>query len=76
MKAVAAVPATQELKLVAYAEPRLTAPTEVKLRVLEVGVWAPTRRSHSSTKARRPLVRHTLSSVTNRWPRSSPSLRR
>lgn len=38
MKAVAAFPAPKELKLVAHAEPQLKAPTDVLLRVLEVGV--------------------------------------
>ncbi|MGH9943939.1 MAG: alcohol dehydrogenase catalytic domain-containing protein, partial [Pyrinomonadaceae bacterium] len=38
MKAVAVFPASREIKLVEHEEPRLASPTEVKLRVLEVGV--------------------------------------
>ena len=38
MKAVAVFPEAKEIKLVEHEEPRLSAPTEVKLRVIEVGV--------------------------------------
>lgn len=38
MKAVAVFPESKEVKIVDYEEPRISAPTEVKLRVLEVGV--------------------------------------
>ncbi|HZH89223.1 MAG TPA: glucose 1-dehydrogenase [Pyrinomonadaceae bacterium] len=38
MKAVAVFPEAKEIKIVEHEEPRLFAPTEVKLRVLEVGV--------------------------------------
>jgi threonine dehydrogenase-like Zn-dependent dehydrogenase len=38
MKAVAVFPNTRELKLIECEEPRLTRPTEVKLRMLEVGI--------------------------------------
>jgi threonine dehydrogenase-like Zn-dependent dehydrogenase len=38
MKAVAVFPEAKEIKIVEHEEPRLTSPTEVKLRVLEVGV--------------------------------------
>ncbi len=38
MKAVAVVPASQEVKLVEHPEPAVASPTEVKLRMLEVGV--------------------------------------
>jgi threonine dehydrogenase-like Zn-dependent dehydrogenase len=38
MKAVAVFPSTRELKLIEHEEPRITRPTEVKLRVLDVGV--------------------------------------
>lgn len=38
MKAVAVFPESREVKLVEQEEPRISAPTEVKLRVLEVGV--------------------------------------
>ncbi|HEX8634142.1 MAG TPA: glucose 1-dehydrogenase [Pyrinomonadaceae bacterium] len=38
MKAVAVFPETKEIKLVEHEEPRLSSPTEVKLRVLEVGI--------------------------------------
>ncbi|HEY0082739.1 MAG TPA: glucose 1-dehydrogenase [Pyrinomonadaceae bacterium] len=38
MKAVAVFPEAKEIKIVEHEEPRLSAPTEVKLRVLEVGI--------------------------------------
>ena len=38
MKAVAVFPATRELKLIDHEEPSITRPTEVKLRMLEVGI--------------------------------------
>ncbi|HEY0100321.1 MAG TPA: glucose 1-dehydrogenase [Pyrinomonadaceae bacterium] len=38
MKAVAVFPEAREVKIVEQEEPRINAPTEVKLRVLEVGV--------------------------------------
>jgi threonine dehydrogenase-like Zn-dependent dehydrogenase len=38
MKAVAVFPKTRELKLIEHEEPRITRPTEVKLRMLDVGV--------------------------------------
>ena len=38
MKAVAVFPGAREIKIVEHGEPRLSSPTEVKLRVLEVGV--------------------------------------
>ena len=38
MKAVAAFPEAKEIKIIEHEEPRLSSPTEVKLRVLEVGV--------------------------------------
>jgi len=38
MKAVAVIPATREVKLVDQETPRVTAPTHVKLRMLDVGV--------------------------------------
>ncbi|MBA2503609.1 MAG: glucose 1-dehydrogenase [Pyrinomonadaceae bacterium] len=38
MKAVAVFPATKEVKLVERQAPRISSPTEVKLRMLEVGV--------------------------------------
>jgi threonine dehydrogenase-like Zn-dependent dehydrogenase len=38
MKAVAVFPESKEVKIVEHEEPRIDAPTEVKLRVLEVGV--------------------------------------
>lgn len=38
MRAVAVVPGTRELRLVSEPVPRLVAPTDVKLRILEVGV--------------------------------------
>jgi glucose 1-dehydrogenase len=38
MKAVAVFPETKEVRIVEHEEPRINAPTEVKLRVLEVGV--------------------------------------
>ena len=38
MKAVAVFPEAKEIKLVEHEEPRLSSPTEVKLRVLEVGI--------------------------------------
>lgn len=38
MKAVAVFPESREVKIVEHEEPRIGAPTEVKLRVLEVGV--------------------------------------
>ncbi len=38
MKAVAVVPAKREVKLIDHTEPKLSAPTHVKLRMLEVGV--------------------------------------
>ncbi len=38
MRAIAVVPGRKEVKLVDQPEPRITAPTEVKLRTLEVGV--------------------------------------
>ncbi len=38
MKAVAVVPASQEVKLVEHPEPAVASPTEVKLQMLEVGV--------------------------------------
>lgn len=38
MKAVAVVPGTREIKLIAHEEPKIASPTEIKLRVLEVGI--------------------------------------
>lgn len=38
MKAIAVFPATRELKLIEHEEPRITRPTEAKVRMLEVGV--------------------------------------
>jgi threonine dehydrogenase-like Zn-dependent dehydrogenase len=38
MKAVAVFPESREVKIIEHEEPRISAPTEVKLRVLEVGV--------------------------------------
>ncbi|HEY1403590.1 MAG TPA: glucose 1-dehydrogenase [Pyrinomonadaceae bacterium] len=38
MKAVGVFPETKEIKMVEHEEPRLSSPTEVKLRVLEVGI--------------------------------------
>jgi threonine dehydrogenase-like Zn-dependent dehydrogenase len=38
MKAVAVFPEAKEIKIVDHEEPRISSPTEVKLRVLEVGV--------------------------------------
>jgi threonine dehydrogenase-like Zn-dependent dehydrogenase len=38
MKAVGVFPEAKEIKIVEHEEPRLSSPTEVKLRVLEVGV--------------------------------------
>jgi threonine dehydrogenase-like Zn-dependent dehydrogenase len=38
MKAVAVFPEAKEIKIVEHEEPRLSSPTEVKLRVLEVGI--------------------------------------
>ncbi|MCA1564449.1 MAG: glucose 1-dehydrogenase [Acidobacteria bacterium] len=38
MKAVAIFPEAREIKIVEHEEPRLSSPTEVKLRVLEVGI--------------------------------------
>jgi threonine dehydrogenase-like Zn-dependent dehydrogenase len=38
MKAVAVFPEAKELKIIEHEEPRLSSPTEVKLRVLEVGI--------------------------------------
>jgi len=38
MKAIAVFPETHEVKLIDHAEPKITTPTQVKLRMLEVGV--------------------------------------
>ena len=38
MKAIAVFPATREVKLIDHDEPQIVAPTEVKVRMLEVGV--------------------------------------
>ena len=38
MKAVAVVPATREVKLIDHAKPRTNAPTQVKLRMLDIGI--------------------------------------
>ncbi len=38
MRSIAVVPRKKEVKLIEQQEPRITAPTEVKLRMLEVGV--------------------------------------
>jgi threonine dehydrogenase-like Zn-dependent dehydrogenase len=38
MKAVAVLPGAREVKIIEHEEPRVTRPTEVKLRILEVGV--------------------------------------
>ncbi len=38
MKAVAIFPGTREVKLIDVAEPRITRPTDVRLRILEVGI--------------------------------------
>ncbi|MFN7992803.1 MAG: glucose 1-dehydrogenase [Bryobacteraceae bacterium] len=38
MKAVAVYPGTRDVRVIDVAEPRITAPSEVKLRMLEVGV--------------------------------------
>ena len=39
MKAIAVFPETHEVKLIDHEEPKITTPTQVKLRTLEVGVW-------------------------------------
>jgi threonine dehydrogenase-like Zn-dependent dehydrogenase len=38
MKAIAVFPGTREIKLIEQAEPRITRPAEVKVRMLEVGI--------------------------------------
>src|SRR5947208_14878607 len=38
MKAIAIFPKTREVKLIDHEEPKITKPTQVKLRTLEVGV--------------------------------------
>ena len=38
MKAIAIFPKTHEVKLIEHEEPKITTPTQVKLRTLEVGV--------------------------------------
>ena len=38
MKAVAVFPESRELRIIEHAEPRVTRPTDVKLRMLEVGI--------------------------------------
>lgn len=38
MKAVAVFPNSRELRIIEHEEPRITRPTEVKLRILEVGI--------------------------------------
>src|SRR5690349_3464466 len=38
MKAIAVFPRTRHVKLIDVAEPRITQPTQVKLRILEVGI--------------------------------------
>ncbi len=38
MRAVAVFPKARELKLIDHPEPRMTQPTQVKLRMLEVGI--------------------------------------
>src|SRR5579884_841366 len=38
MKAIAIFPKTHEVKLIDHEEPRITTPTQVKMRILEVGV--------------------------------------
>jgi threonine dehydrogenase-like Zn-dependent dehydrogenase len=38
MKAMAVFPATREVKLIEHPEPQITGPTEVRLRMLEVGI--------------------------------------
>jgi threonine dehydrogenase-like Zn-dependent dehydrogenase len=44
MKAVAVFPETREVKLIDHAEPEITTPTQVKLRMLEVGVCGTDRK--------------------------------
>ncbi|MBA2676880.1 MAG: alcohol dehydrogenase catalytic domain-containing protein, partial [Ktedonobacteraceae bacterium] len=38
MRAVAVFPKTREVKVIEHEEPKITTPTQVKLRTLEVGV--------------------------------------
>src|SRR5271169_3473488 len=38
MKAIAVFPGTREIKLIDHPEPAIESPTQVKLRILEVGV--------------------------------------
>jgi len=38
MRAIAVFPDTREVKMIEHEEPRITRPTEVKLRIREVGV--------------------------------------
>jgi len=44
MKAIAVFPETHEVKLIDHAEPEITTPTQVKLRMLEVGVCGTDRK--------------------------------
>ena len=38
MKAIAVFPATHEVKLIEHPEPQITSPTEIKVRLLEIGI--------------------------------------
>src|SRR2546421_13005553 len=44
MKAIAIFPKTREVKLIDHEEPKITKPTQVKLRTLEVGVCGTDRK--------------------------------
>jgi len=44
MKAIAVFPETHEVKLIDHEEPKITTPTQVKLRMLEVGVCGTDRK--------------------------------
>jgi len=59
MKAMAVFPATREIKLIEHPEPQISAPTEVKLRMLEVGICGTDRDIALLYTAHRPPAKTT-----------------
>jgi len=70
MRSVGVFPGSREVRIVEHEEPRVSAPREIKLRMLEVASAAPTARSAVSNSAARRKAAITSSSGTNRWPKS------
>jgi threonine dehydrogenase-like Zn-dependent dehydrogenase len=60
MKAIALVPHTQKINLVDWPEPQITTPTQVKVRVLQVGICGTDREEAAGGRADAPKGEHLL----------------